>query len=133
MVAISNIIVTIIGLIILWIIASIPVYIAAKALTGGRASFGAAMGATLGGVFVYGLVLIVVGFFLTALAVPGAGIWALILAFLAWLAVYRSAFHTGWLGALGIAIVAVIVFFVLNAILGALFGISFPDMFPFPL
>lgn len=41
--------VLLIALLIVWAIASIPVYVAGKLLTAGRATFGAAMGATLGG------------------------------------------------------------------------------------
>src|SRR3989304_4485055 len=133
MVPISNIIATIVGLIILWIIVSIPVYVAGKIVTGGKAGIGQAMGATLGGAIVYGIVLFGVSFFLGAIIGPSAGIWALILAFIAWLAVYRSSFDVGWLGAIGIALVALLVFFALNTVLGGIFGVTFPDLFPFPL
>lgn len=103
-------------------------------MTSGEASFGAAMVATLFGPIVYAIVLFVGDFFLGALIGSSAYILALVLAFIAWLAVYKSAFGTGWLSALGIAVLAIIVFFILSIILGALFGIIFPkEYFPRPL
>ena len=122
-----------VGLFILWIIISIPVYMSAKAVTGGKARFGQAMAATLGGAVVYWVVNFGVAIFLGSIIGLSAGVWALILAFIAWLAVYRAVFHTGWFGAIGIAALALILFFVLNASLGAVFGIRYPDLFPFPV
>ncbi len=133
MVYIPNVLVTIIGLIILWIISSIPAYIAGKVVTGGKAGLGDAMAATLGGVIVYAIVLFGVTFFLQPFVGASSGIWALILAFVSWLAVYRASFDTSWLGALGIAILALLVFFVLNAVLGSILGVTFPGLFPYPL
>ncbi len=130
---IPNVLFFVIGLIILWIIASIPAYIAGKIVTGGKASFGDAMAATLGGIIVYAIVLFGVTYFLQPIVGSSAGIWALILAFVAWLAVYRASFDTGWLGALGISVLSLLVFFVLNAVLGSALGVAFPGVFPYPL
>ncbi|MDV3244509.1 MAG: hypothetical protein LYZ66_04960 [Nitrososphaerales archaeon] len=116
--------------VIIWIIASIPAYIAGKMVTAGKATFGEAMVATLGGVIVYALTVVIVGFFLGAVIGPTAIILGTILGFIAFLAVYRSAFHTGWLGAFGIALIAVVVALVLNLIIGSLFGVSFPASLP---
>ncbi|NIM46035.1 MAG: hypothetical protein GTO54_10495 [Nitrososphaeria archaeon] len=113
-----------IGLIILWAIVSIPVYLSAKIVTGGRASFGGAMGATLLGPLVYFIVLFGVSFFLGSVIGGSSFVWALILAFLAWVAVFKSVFETGWLGALGIAILAVVIFIILSIMLGLLFGVT---------
>src|SRR5215472_12425420 len=96
--SLTDLLVLIVGLVILWIIVSIPVYAAGKLITGGRAHFGQAMGATLGGGLVYFLVYFGVAFFLGALLGPTATIFALILALVAWIAVYRASFDTGWLG-----------------------------------
>jgi len=63
----TSLLVTIIGLIILWIIVSIPVWLAGKAVTGGKATFGEAMIATLFGPIVYAITLIIVGYFLGTL------------------------------------------------------------------
>jgi hypothetical protein len=129
---ILGLIVLLIALVILWVIVSIPVFIAARAVTAGRpnkAGFGAAMGATLGGAIVYIIVLAVSVFFLKAVVGNAAFALALILAIIAWLAVYKSAFQVGWLGAIGIAILAAIVLFIMNVILVALFGVALPSFF----
>ena len=52
-------------------------------------------------------------------------------ALLAWLAVYRAAFDTSWLGALGIVVVAWLVLVILDAILIATVGVSIPKFYPF--
>jgi hypothetical protein len=115
-----------VGLIILWIIISIPSYIAAKVVTGGRATLGAAMAATLGGAIVYAIVLLAANFFLTAVIGSSAGVFALLLALLAWLAVYRAAFDVGWLSAFAIAVLAVVVLFLLQILIQAIFGVHLP-------
>jgi len=120
---------TIIGLIILWIIVSIPVWLAGKAVTGGKATFGDAMIATLFGPIVYAVTLFIVGYFLGALIGSSAYIIALILALIAWIWVYKSSFRTSWLGGIAIAILAWIIFVVISIILGALFGIIVPHTF----
>jgi hypothetical protein len=124
-----NLLVTIIGLIILWIVISIPVYLAGKAVTGRKASFGEAMAATLFGPIVYAVTLILVNYFLGALIGSSPYIIALILAFIAWIWVYKTSFKTGWLGGIGIAILAVIIFAVMSIILGAVFGLVVPAPF----
>ncbi len=120
----SNILILIVALVILWIIVSIPVWAAAKAITGGRAGFGSAMAATLLGPVVYGLVIVFVTFFLSHLLGASAGVWAIILAFIAWIGIYKSVFSTGWLGALGIAILAAVIFLLLSLLLGPLMGLA---------
>jgi hypothetical protein len=123
------VIVTIIGLLVLWVVISIPAWLAGKAVTGGRSTFGDAMVATLVGPIVYIVILAGVDFFLGALIGPGAFVIALILAFVAWIWVYKSSFGTSWLGGLGIAILAVIIFAIASVILGALFGLVVPASF----
>jgi len=124
-----SLLVTIIGLIILWIIVSIPVWLAGKAVTGGKATFGDAMIATLFGPIVYAITLIIVDYFLGALIGSTAYIIALILAFIAWIWVYKASFKTGWLGGIAIAILAWAIFVVISIIFGALFGIVVPGTF----
>jgi hypothetical protein len=116
---------TIIGLIILWIIVSIPVWLAGKAVTGGKATFGDALLATLAGPIVYFIVVFLVGYFLGASAL----IFGYILALIAWIWVFKASFHTGWLRAILIAILAWIIFVVLSIIIGALFGLVYPAPF----
>jgi hypothetical protein len=126
---ITNLLVTIIGLLILWVIVSIPVWIAAKALTGGRASFGAALLATLAGPIVYFIVIFLVDFFLGAALGSTAYIFAWILALLAWIWVYKASFETGWIRAVLIAVLAWIVFIILSYIFGLLFNVAYPSPF----
>ena len=125
----TSLIVTIIGLIILWIIVSIPVWLAGKAVTGRKATFGDAMIATLFGPIVYAVVLFVVGYFLGGAIGSSAYIIALVLALIAWIWVYKASFRTGWLAGIGIAILAWIIFVVVSIIFGALFGVVVPGTF----
>ena len=120
-----------VGLAILWVVVSLPVYFAGKAITGGRAYFGQAMRATLGGVIAYFVVYFVIAFFLRAVLPASANFFALILGFIVWLAVYRASFKTSWIGAVGIVGLAWIILLFLDFVLVHSFGITFPDFFPF--
>lgn len=128
-VTIPNLVVTIIGFIILWIVVSIPVWLAGKALTGGRASFGSAFLATLAGPIMYFVVTWLVDYFLGAAIGSSAYVFGWILALLAWIWVYKASFETGWIRAIMIAVLAWIIFVVLSFIFGALFGVSYPSPF----
>jgi hypothetical protein len=119
----------IIGLIILWIIVSIPAYMAGKVVTAGRSTFGEAMVATLFGPIVYAVTLFVVGSVLGLIIGSTAFLFALILAFIAWIWVYKASFRTGWLAGLAIAILTVIVFAILNLIVGSLFRSIIPAQY----
>jgi hypothetical protein len=128
-ITLTSLLVTIIGLVIVWIAISIPAWLAGKAITGGKSTFGDAMVATLFGPIVYIVILVVVDYFVGTTIGSLGYIVALLLAFVGWIWVYKSSFGTSWLGGLGIAILAVIVFAVLSVILGALFGIVVPASF----
>jgi hypothetical protein len=128
-ISLMSLLVTIIGLIILWVVVSIPVWLAGKALTGGKATFGEAMLATLFGPIVYVVTLIVVGYFLGSLIGSTAYVIALILALITWIWVYKASFRTGWIRGIAIAILAWIIFIVISIIFGALFGIIVPGTF----
>lgn len=109
-----------IGLILLWLLVSIPVYFAGKAVVGGKASFGAAMLATLVGPIIFVIVL----FLGSLVTLPvGSNVLAYLLAFLAWIWVYKSAFNTGWVQGFGIALLSILLAIVLGAIL-ALLGLA---------
>jgi hypothetical protein len=127
----TRLIILIVALIILWIVVSIPVYFSAKLVTEGRAHFGEALGATLLGAIVYYIVLIVVTFFLSAIMGYTAAVIGFVLAILAWLAVYKGEFQTGWLRALGIVVVAWAILFIINGVLLAFFGVTVPKFYPF--
>ena len=110
---------------------TVPVYFAGRAVKGKNASFGDALGATLGGVIVYYVVFFMVAFFLGAVIGTPAEIFALLLGLVAWLAVFRASFRTGWLGAIGVVVIAWLILLVLDFFLVAAFGVRFPDFFPF--
>jgi len=125
----SSLIFTVISLLILWIIVSIPVWLAGKALTGGEASFGDALLATLAGPIVYAIVTFVIDFFLSAVIGSAAFVFGYILALIAWVWVYKASFGTGWLKAVLIALLAWVIFVVLSIVVGALFGVAYPAPF----
>jgi len=121
-----------VGLLVLWFVVSIPVYFAGRAVKGRSARFGRALGATLGGVVAYYLVFIAVSFFLGAVVGGGpAQVLALLLGLVTWLAVFRAAFGTGWLGAIGIVVIAWLILLVFDFFLVLAFGVEFPAFYPF--
>jgi hypothetical protein len=128
---IPGILVLAVGLLLLWIVVSIPVYISGELITGGRAGFGSAMGATLGGAVMYVLILWLGTFVLTPFLGASAVVISFVLALFVWVAVYGAAFDTGWLGALAIVLVSWLVLVVIDLILTSLFGVSFPKFYPF--
>ena len=128
----AGLLVLVVALVILWIVVSIPVYIAGKLVTAGKGEFGDAMVATLGGAIVYVVILFAGTFALSfILPVSAAAVLSLILALVAWVAVYSSAFNTGWWGGAAIAIVGWAVLVVLDIVLISLFGVAIPKFYPF--
>ncbi len=123
-----NILVFIIGLIILWLLVTIPVYLAGKIVTAGASSMGDAMIATLFGPIVYIVTLFGVNFFLGELIGSAAYILALVIAFVAWIWVFKASFDTEWLRALSIAVLAILIFAVISILFGTL-GVLVPAPF----
>jgi hypothetical protein len=123
-----NVIVFIVGLIILWLLVTIPVYLAGKVVTGGESTMGDAMIATLFGPIVYIVTLFGVNFFLGELIGSIAYILALVIAFIAWIWVFKASFDTGWLKALAIAVLAILIFAVISILFGTL-GVLVPAPF----
>lgn len=113
-------------LLIAWIFASIPVYIAAKIIAGKKASMGKAMLATLIGPIVFTIIMILSTIILHLFLGGIAPILAVILAFIAWLASYKAIFDVGWIGALSIAIISSIIFIIVIVILNAIATILIP-------
>ncbi|MCH4815938.1 MAG: hypothetical protein QXY87_12045 [Saccharolobus sp.] len=111
----------IIAFIIAWIVISIPTWLAGKVVAPRTTTFGRAMLATLIGVIVYAI--------FTALFSLISPIIGVIIGFIAFLGVYKVVFNTGWVQALGIAILAIIVAIIILFILG-LIGITLPHFFP---
>ncbi len=128
-ISLLSLVVLAVGLIILWVIVSIPVYIAGKVVTAGESTLGDAMIATLFGPIVYVVTLFAVQFLLGEFIASGAYIWALIIAFIAWVGVFKASFKTSWLGALAIALLAILVFAGLSFLFGALLGVMVPAPF----
>ncbi len=122
----------IIGLLVLWIIVSIPVWIAAKILTSGRVKFSRAMLVTALGPIIYAIVFFIFAALLTVIVgdptVPT--IIGFIVAFIAWIGVFKKGFDTGWLRAFGIAILAIIVFAVIGLIISLLIQLIVPEAPP---
>lgn len=108
-------------LIIAWIFASIPVYVAARIIVGKKASMGKAMLATLVGPIVFTIAMVLSSITLYLFLGELSSLLAIILAFLAWLASYKTIFDVGWIGALSIAIVSSIIFLIIVIALSALF------------
>jgi len=120
-----------ISLLVLWIVVSIPVYISGELITGGKAGFGAAMGATLGGAIMYVVILWAGAFLLTPILGASAVTIAFLFALLVWVAVYASAFDTGLLQAVAIVAVGWLVLLVMDYVLVSLFGVALPKFWPF--
>jgi hypothetical protein len=121
-----------VGLLVLWVVVSIPVYISGELILGSqKASLGSAMGATLGGALAYVFVLYAGAFVLADLIGPSAVAIAFVLAIAAWLAVFRASFSTGWMAAIGIVAVGWIVLVVIDLVLTSVLGISLPKFWPF--
>ena len=120
------------GLLILWIKVSIPVWIAAKILTVGKARFTRAMLVTAVGPIIYAAVFIISGAVLAVTVGEQFAVAALsfIIAFIAWIGVFKWGFETGWLRALGIAILATALFIVLGIIITIALQAVVPDVPP---
>ncbi len=120
------------GLLILWIVVSIPVWIAAKILTAGKARFTRAMLVTAVGPIIYAVVFLVSGAILALTVGEQFAVAALsfIIAFLAWIGVFKWGFETGWMRALGIAILATILFIVIGIIVTVALRAVVPDVPP---
>jgi hypothetical protein len=136
---VAVVVAVLIGLLVLWILVSIPVWIAAKILTLGRAKFTRAMLVTAVGPIVYAIVFLISTAVLS-LAFGSDGGWlvvlAFFLAFVAWIGVFKKGFDTGWLRALGIAVLATIVFAVIGIIVTLIIQAivpGAPPISPFPL
>ena len=120
-ITVPGILLTLIGLIVLWIVVSIPVWLAGKAATGGKGTFGDALLATLAGPIVYFIVTFLVGFFLSAVIGSAAYVFGYILALIAWIWVFKASFQTGWLQAILIALLAWVIYIVVSIVVASLF------------
>ena len=116
---------TLVGLIVLFVIYLLIVgfilWVAGEIVVGRKVTFGEALAVGGAGTFLVGAVIVLVG-----------GLLGVLAGLLVFLLLVKHYFKTGWLGALGVAIMAAVVIVVLTFILGAvlvgaLFG--FPKIF----
>ena len=126
------IIIGMVSLLIIWAIISVPVWISAKILTSGRAKFGRAMLVTAAGPIVYTVVLLISTSILAAVESRLALTLtvALVLAFLAWIYVFKRGFETGWIRGGAIAILAIILFFIVGIAIDSLTALFVPNSTP---
>jgi|YelNatPaOPRAMG01_1025707.scaffolds.fasta_scaffold51135_2 hypothetical protein len=108
---------TLILVIVTWVIISIPVYLAAKIMTGGKATFIEALLGSVAGPIVYFVTLGLAEGFLSLVFFPISIPVGFLLALLALLWVYKAVFGTSWLGAFLIALVATVFTIVLAELL----------------
>jgi hypothetical protein len=126
---VMNVLFFLVGFIILWVLVSVPVYLAGKVVTSGQSTLGDAMIATVFGPIVYVVTLLVVNLLFTALIGPTAYIVALVLAFIAWVGVFKASFGTGWFSSLAIALLAILVYAAISTLFGILLGVMVPAPF----
>jgi len=119
MIHLPSIIEVIIGFLVAWIIASIPVWLASK-LFSNESSFPRAMAATLLSIIVFAVIVFIFAFISAIIGIPILSLLGIVLGFIGVLAVYKAIFDVGWLGALGIAFVAFIISIIISLILAAL-------------
>jgi hypothetical protein len=105
------------------------VHLAGKLVTAGESSISDAMIATLFGPIAYVVTLFLVDFLLASFFGSGAYIWALVIAFLAWVGVFKASFRAGWLSSLAIALLAILIFAGISLLFGTLLGIIVPAPF----
>jgi small-conductance mechanosensitive channel len=106
----------ILGFIVLWVLISLSLYFASR-LTGVRTSFGSAMVTSL---------LAAIAFFLvdTIFSLVGLHAIGVLLGIIAVLFVIKSRERIGWLHALGISVLTIIILVIILAVLGVLFGLG---------
>jgi hypothetical protein len=107
----------------IWAIVSIPLWISAKMLRAKQASFTRSMLVTAIGPIVYAIVFLISTKLLSSLftienrnSLFSANATGIVIAFLAWIYIFKRGFETGWLKATGIAILAIIVFVIIGII-----------------
>lgn len=124
-----TLLITVLILLLVWVIISFPLYLAARVVTDGRVSLGAAMLGTLLGSFVfYGVYYLSSRISSAFLDRPWSLLLSTIIALLAFLALYKFLFRTTWGKALLIAVLAVVITLIVAILLLSivvLFGLAF--------
>ena len=96
--------------VIVWFVTSLIVFIAARVVAGSEATYGKALGLILVGVILISIFSIMLLPFLGSIIGP-------IIVFIVWLALTKFLFHTGWLEAFGITILAIFIMITIITIL----------------
>ncbi|MCQ4335764.1 MAG: hypothetical protein NO130_00015 [Sulfolobales archaeon] len=112
----ANAVLSILSFIVLWVLISLSLYFASR-LTGVRTSFGSAMVTSL---------LAAIAFFLVDMIFSLIGLHAIgvLLGIIAVLFVIKSRERIGWLHALGISVLTIIILVIILAVLGVLLGLG---------
>ena len=112
----ANAVLSILSFIVLWVLISLSLYFASR-LTGVRTSFGSAMVTSL---------LAAIAFFLVDMIFSLVGLHAIgvLLGIIAVLFVIKSRERIGWLHALGISVLTIIILVIILAVLGVLLGLG---------
>jgi hypothetical protein len=125
-------VIAIVSILIIWALVSIPVWISAKILILGRAKFGRAMLVTAVGPIVYSVVFFISTSLVSFLPIASNSFslnWlALAVAFIAWIYVIKKGFKTGWIRAVGISILAIIVFVIVGIVVAYIVQLFVPDL-----
>lgn len=114
--SVADAVLGILGFIVLWVLISLSLYFASR-LTGVRTSFGSAMVTSL---------LAAIAFFLVDMIFSLIGLHAIgvLLGIIAILFVIKSRERIGWLHALGIGVLTIIILIIVLVVLGALLGLG---------
>jgi len=106
----------ILSFIVLWVLISLSLYFASR-LTGVRTSFGSAMVTSL---------LAAIAFFLVDMIFSLIGLHAIgvLLGIIAVLFVIKSRERIGWLHALGISVLTIIILIIISVVVGVLLGLG---------
>jgi hypothetical protein len=106
-----------------WLIISTVIYLAARMAVGEEASFKASLALTFVGVLMVGLS------FSLSIGILGPMI-SLTVAFFLWLLLTKTFFHTGWLQALGLTILAIAIGIIISLILPLILGLTLSTLPP---
>jgi hypothetical protein len=127
------IVITIVSILILWAIVSVPVWISAKILNAKQAKFTRAMLVTAFGPIIYGIVYFASTRILSSvLSTDGnqVNMIGIVIAFIAWIYVFKRGFKTSWIRALGITIAAIVVFVIIGIIISTTISHTQPQLSP---
>jgi hypothetical protein len=110
-------------MIVVWMLVSLAIYLAAKMIIGSRATFSLSLAVTLVGVILIGVIWFFVTLFSGLLVGIFGVIMGLFIAFLVWIGLIKSFFITSWLAALGMAVLAFFMFIMIILLIAGILTI----------